>query len=170
LRPLRPEDARAFHEFWLAVPEDDRMFIKQRVTDWEVINTWCQNIDLHRNLPILAWAGKRVVGDATLHQHLGGWKRHIGHVSALVRPEFRGRSLGKALLQEVIRLANHAGLERVEAEFVGDQHRAMKLFGLLGFRSLFQLQDYVRDMKGDLHDYVVMAADLRTAEEYAGVG
>ena len=37
LRPLRKDDEKAFHEFFLAVPEPERMFIKHRVTDPAVI-------------------------------------------------------------------------------------------------------------------------------------
>src|SRR5262245_3159572 len=81
LRPLEQTDELAFHEFFLAVPTQERMFIKHRVTEPEVIREWCQNIDLGRNLPLLALCDGRIVGDATLHQQLGGWKRHIGRVS-----------------------------------------------------------------------------------------
>src|SRR5262245_5879745 len=89
LRPLKKTDEKDFHEFFLAVPERERMFIKHKVTDGAVIRDWCQNIDLGRNLPLLAFAGKKIIGDATLHQQLGGWKRHIGRVSVLVHPQHR---------------------------------------------------------------------------------
>ena len=75
------------------------------------------------------------MADATLHQQLGGWKRHIGRVSVLVHPKFRGRGLAKASISETIDLARQVGLEKVEAEFIGEQDTAMKMFGLLGFRS-----------------------------------
>ena len=68
LRPLRKDDEKAFHEFFSAVPEAERMFIKHRVTEPEVIHEWCQKIDLGRNLPLLACRDGRIVGDATLHQ------------------------------------------------------------------------------------------------------
>ena len=29
----------------------------------------------------------KIVGDVTLHQQLGGWKRHVGRVSVLVLPQ-----------------------------------------------------------------------------------
>src|SRR5580765_439485 len=54
LRPLENTDELAFHEFFLAVPTQERMFIKHRVTDPEIIRDWCQHIDLGRNLPLLA--------------------------------------------------------------------------------------------------------------------
>jgi hypothetical protein len=78
LRPLESTDEMAFHEFFLAVPNPERMFIKHRVTDPAVIHEWCQNIDLGRNLPLLVMLDGRIIADATLHQQLGGWKRHIG--------------------------------------------------------------------------------------------
>ena len=40
----------------------------------------------------------------------------------------------------------------------------------LGFRRLYELPDYVLDMESRPHDYVVLGMDLRTEEEYAGVG
>ena len=54
LRPLRKDDEKKFHEFFLDVPESERMFIKHRVTEPSVIRDWCQNIDLGRNFPLLA--------------------------------------------------------------------------------------------------------------------
>jgi GNAT superfamily N-acetyltransferase len=170
LRPLETTDELAFHEFFLAVPTQERMFIKHRVTEPEVIREWCKNIDLGRNLPLLAVLDGRIIADATLHQQLGGWKRHIGRVSVLVHPKFRGRGLAKALITEINSIARQVGLEKVEAEFIGEQQAAIKMFGLLGFQPLCRLPDYVKDMEAVTHDYILMGLDLKTDEEYAGMG
>jgi GNAT superfamily N-acetyltransferase len=169
LRPLRKDDEKAFHQFFLEVPEAERMFIKNRVTDPAVIREWCQSIDLGRNLPLLALMDGKIVGDATLHQQLGGWKRHIGRVSVLVLPNYRGRGLARALVSEIVDIARHLGLERVEAEFIGEQEAAMKMFAMLGFGNLVRLEDYVKDMQAIKHDYVLMGLNLKTDEEYAGM-
>jgi len=169
-RPLRKDDENAFHEFFMAVPSPERMFIKHRVTEPEVIRDWCRNIDLGRNLPLLALADGKILGSATLHQQLGGWKRHIGRVSVLVHPEFRGRGLAKTLINEIVEIARHIGLEKVEAEFIGEQEAAIKMFALLGFSNLLRLEDYVKDMQAISHDYVLMGLELITDEEYAGMG
>jgi len=169
LRPLKPSDEKAFHDFFLAVPEPERMFIKHRVTDPDVIRDWCQNIDLGRNLPLLALAANRIIGDAPLHQQLGGWKRHIGRVSVLVHSQYRGRGLAKALVVEIIEIARNLGLEKLEAEFIGEQETAITMFGLLGFAPLARLPAYVRDMKAVSHDYVLLGLGLETDEEYAGM-
>lgn len=170
LRPLRKDDEKAFHQFFLAVPESERMFIKHRVTEPDVIREWCQNIDLGRNLPLLASMDGKIVGAATLHQQLGGWKRHIGRVSVLVLPQYRGRGLARALVTEIAELARGVGLEKVEAEFIGGQEAAIKMFALLGFSNLVRLEDYVKDMQAISHDYILMGLELKTDEEYAGVG
>ena len=170
LRPLETTDELAFHEFFLAVPTQERMFIKHRVIDPEVIREWCQHIDLGRNLPLLALLDGQIIADATLHQQLGGWKRHIGRVSVLVHPKFRGRGLAKALISEVLDIARQVGLEKVEAEFIGGQDTAVKMFGFLGFQPLCRLPDYVKDMESVTHDYILMGLDLKTDEEYAGMG
>ncbi len=170
LRPLQRDDEQKLLEFFQAVPELERMFIKHRVTDPAVIRDWCQNIDLGRNLPLLALAGNKIVGDATLHQQLGGWKRHIGRVSVLVHPDFRGRGLARTLVHEIVEIARNIGLEKVEAEFIAEQKAAIHLFAMMGFSELLRLENYVKDMQAVPHDYVLMGLNLTTDEEYAGVG
>jgi RimJ/RimL family protein N-acetyltransferase len=170
LRPLEISDELTFHEFFLTIPTPERMFIKHRVTESEVIRDWCQNIDLGRNFPLLAIHKGQIIGDATLHQQLGGWKRHIGRVSVLVHPQFRGRGLAKRMVTEIIEIARSLGLEKVEAEFIGEQAAAIRMFALLGFSTLARLPDYVKDMQAATHDYVLMGLDLVTDEEYAGMG
>ncbi len=171
VRPLEAGDEQAFHQFFLAVPEKERLFIKHRVTEPEVISSWCRSIDLGRHLPLLGLAADgEALATATLHQQLGGWKRHIGRVSVLVHPAYRGRGLAKALITEVIEVARCIGLQQLEAEFIGEQETAMKMFGLIGFQSLMRLPDYVKDMQSERHDYILMGLDLETDEEYAGMG
>jgi len=170
LRPLRRTDEEKFHAFFQEVPEKERMFIKHRVADPKVIRHWCESIDYGRNLPIVGFVGGKIVADATLHQQLGGWKRHIGRVSVLVLPEYRGKGLARALIQEIVDIARNIGLERVEAEFMGEQEAAVRMFAMMGFSNLITLEDYVKDMQAIAHDYVLMGLELKTDEEYAGMG
>jgi L-amino acid N-acyltransferase YncA len=170
LRPLRKDDEKKFHQFFLAVPEAERMFIKHRVTEPTVIRDWCQSIDLGRNFPLLAVADGKIIADATLHQQFGGWRRHIGRVSVLVHPDYRGRGLARGLVTEIMTLSRSLGLERIEAEFIGEQEAAIKMFAMLGFSNLLRLEDYVKDMQAVSHDYVLMGVNLKVDEEYAGVG
>ena len=168
LRPLESTDEKRFHDFFRAIPAEERLFIKHRVDEPEVISDWCRNIDLGRILPLLAVSDDRIIADASLHQQLGGWKRHIGRVSVLVHPEFRGQGLAKALVEDLMQIARDIGLEKMEAEFIGEQERAIKVFSQLGVSTLLHLDGYEKDMHALSHDYVLMGVDLTTDEEYAG--
>ena len=169
VRPLASNDEKSFHEFFLTMPGPELMFIKHRVTDPALIHEWCHSIDLGRNLPLLGLQDGKIVGCATLHQQLGGWKRHIARVSVYIHPQFRAHGLAQTLISDLVDIARQCGLEKVEAEFIGKQEGAMKMFALLGFATLARLPDYVKDMQGVRHDYVLMGLDLITDEEYAGM-
>jgi GNAT superfamily N-acetyltransferase len=110
------------------------------------------------------------VADASLHQQLAGWKRHIGRISIVVHPKYRGRGLARALVRELIDVARDAGLEKLEAEFMGDQLAARRVFAEVGFNDLLVIQDYVKDMQANSHEYVLMGRHIITDEEYAGTG
>ena len=170
LRPLVASDERSFHEFFRHVPEQERLLFKHRVTDLQVIRDWCQRIDYGKILPLLAIADDKIVADASLHQQLGGWKRHIGRISVVVHPDYRGRGLARTLVQELIDIARDVGLEKLEAEFLGDQQAARLAFAELGFSDLLVLPEYVKDMQAIAHDYVLMGRHIITDEEYAGMG
>ena len=170
LRPLRRDDEKELHQLFLGIPEQERMFIKHRVQDITVIRDWCQNFDYGRNLPLVGLLGGKITGVATLHQQLGGWRRHIGRVSVLVHPQFRGRGLARMLVSEILDIARRVGLEKVEAEFIGEQEAAVKMFALLGFSQLVRLEDYVKDMQAISHDYILMGLELKTDEEYTSAG
>ena len=143
------------------------MLFKDRVIDPKVIRAWCKKIDYGRILPLLAVHGRKIIADASLHQTLGGWKRHIGRISVVVRPEYRGQKLAHVLVRELIDLASEAGLEKLEAEFMGEQKAARHVFTELGFTELLNLRDHVKDMQAITHDYVLMGRDIVTDEEYA---
>ena len=105
-----------------------------------------------------------------MHQRIGGWKRHIGLITLLTHPQFRGRNVSKVLMLELIEVAKHSGLRRLEVELNGERKIALDVLAQLGFTKLAHLPDYVLDMNAVPHDYVLMGIDLKVNEEYAGVG
>ncbi|MGB0582755.1 MAG: GNAT family N-acetyltransferase [Limisphaerales bacterium] len=168
LRPLQQVDEELIKALYLAVPEEERAFIKQRITDGSIFHEWCENIDYEENLPMLVLNNGRVMAEGTLHQRQGGWKSHIGLVSVLTHPEFRGVGLSKILIEHLTTIARHCGLTKLEAEFNGEREIAIAEFAKIGFNELFRESNYVRDLHQNYHDYVLMGMNLKTDEEYAG--
>lgn len=170
IRPLVLDDQPAFQKFHLAVPETDRFLIKHRYTDSSVFHDWTQELNYEETLPLLAFADGQVVGHATLHQRPGGWKRHIGMVGVLTHPDYRGVGLVKALIDELIEVARHCGLTKLEAEFNGDRTTAIQKFKICGFTELARIPDYLQDMHAKDYDWVLMGLNLMTSAENAGAG
>ena len=170
IRPLEAGDEKALLGFFKNLPEPEVMFFKRRVRDPEVIKQWCENIDLYARLPLLALHEGKVIAVASLLQNNGGWKRHIGRISQSILPKYRQKGIAGKLVQALVDVARMAGLQKVEAEFIDNQEGGQTLFALLGFTHLMRLEDYVQDMQAIQHDYVLMGMDLKTDEEYAGMG
>jgi GNAT superfamily N-acetyltransferase len=170
VRPIGKRDDSRLHKFLMTVPEEERLFIKKHLADRTVIRDWCRHPDFERNLPLIMLHGKKIIGEATLHQRLGGWKRHIGLVTLLTHPEYRGRDVSKILVSEQIEIARSRGLRRLEAEVNGERKIALAVLSQLGFTKLMDLEDYVLDMKAVTHDYVLLGANLKVDDEFAGVG
>ena len=170
VRPLARRDAARLHQFFLAVPEEERLFVKQPIFDRAMFQDWCKHADFERNLPLLMLHGQKIIGEATLHQRFGGWKRHIGLITVLTHPQYRGRDVAKILVAEQVEIARALGLVRLEAELNGERKVAIRALEQIGFQHLMELEDYVLDMKAVTHDFVLMGMDLKTDEEYAGVG
>ena len=136
--------------FLETVPEHERMFLGTAVRDPAVVHDWCTHIDYGHNLPLLAWADRRIIGEAGLHQQLGGWKRHTAaSAGALEYRAWAGRGAGVGN-----RDRPPTRLGQVEAEFTAEQERALRVFGMVGFTPLARLPDYVKDMHAITHDYV----------------
>lgn len=170
IRPLNNRDEARLHKFFLVVPEEERLFIKQPIYERKMFHEWCRRPDFERNLPLLMLHGNKVIGEATLHQRAGGWKRHIGLIGVLTHPGYRGRDVAKILVAEQVQIARVLGVRKLEAELNGERKVAIRALEELGFSELMRLEDYVLDMHAIPHDLVLMGINLKVDEEYAGVG
>lgn len=170
IRPLTPKDDVRFHKFLNAVPEVERLFIKEPVSRLAVVRQLCRRADPQENFVLLMLHGNQIIGEANLHQRRGGWRRHIGLVTMLTHPDYRGRDVAKILVEDIVDIARYMGLTRLESRLNGERTVAIKALEQIGFTKLLYLPDYVLDMQGRTHDYVLMGMKLRTEEEYAGQG
>ena len=100
VRPINRRDDLRLQKFFLAVPEEERLFVKEPITERVLFQKWCRHPDFEQNLPLLMLHGQKVIGEATLHRRRGGWKRHIGMVTVLTHPNYRGRDVAKILVAD----------------------------------------------------------------------
>ncbi len=160
LKPFERKDKDALLAFFQRMPEADRLFLKDDVTDPAVVERWAVDLNYDKVFPLLAWRGNDVVADATLHKNLGGWMKHVGTIRMVVAREFQKHGVGSILANELFLHALKSGLEKIVAEMMETQEGARKVFEKLGFRQEAVLHGHVRDQIGIRHDLLVLTKDL----------
>jgi len=170
VRPLHGEDQGALCDFMLGLEQQDRLFIKGPCSKADLFMDWCQGVDYDCNLPLLALEDERIIALGILHQRQGGWKRHIGSLNLMVDPSYTKHGLVLLLIRSLVVLGRHAGLMKLESKLMGASPRFVEAFRRAGFDELSRVPNYVEDMQGQSHDFVLMGINLVPNEEFAGVG
>jgi len=160
LRPMVKEDEQKLLAFFSRLPEKDRLFLRDNVTDPRVIKSWIDNLDYEHVLPILAEVDDRIIGDATLHRRTTDQPQKIGEIRIVTDKDFRRRGLGKLLAKEIYFLALRMQMNQLVAEIVEDQHTVIQTFRKLGFRHETTLKEQAVDLHGRKHNLVVMTEDV----------
>lgn len=169
LRPMVKEDTEPLLQFFLAIPESERWFLKDDVTSPRTMQHWADSVDYKRSLPILAMdEDGRVVADAVLIRRRGGSRSHVAEFRIVVAPDYRHRGLGVMLIRELCDIANDAGLEKVVAEMVvGAEDDAISAVEWMGFYKVATLEGMARDQQGKDCDVVVMTMPLGRYYEWS---
>jgi L-amino acid N-acyltransferase YncA len=152
IRPIRPGDEAGLACLVQRIPEADRTFLKEDVTDPDVVVRWSDLGDARS----IAIDDGEVVGYVAVVP-LAGWSDHVGEVRLVVAPQRRGAGLGRALARWALLQALDCGLRKLYVEVVAEQEGAVAMFTALGFRAEGLLHDHVRDRDARLRDLVLLA-------------
>jgi len=164
LRPLTRDDFAPLHAFFLALPDEDRIFLRHDVCDPDVVRRWTDQIDFERVLPLVAVDGDKIVGDGTLHIASHGWMQHVGNVRLVTARTHRHVGLGRAIARELVAIAESKNIEKLQAEFIEDDIGAVKMFEAVGFKRLAVLKDVVKDIHGQPRNLLLMMSSVSDLE------
>jgi RimJ/RimL family protein N-acetyltransferase len=160
LKPMVKEDEEALYQFFQQLSEDQLNTLRSNVRDRTVIRQWADHLDYARVLPLLAWIGREIAGDATLHRISYGWKRHIGIVRFVVAPKYQGLGLATFMLNELVRLGHELGLEKLWAEIPLDSVNAIRACRNAGFACKAVIEGLVKDANHQNQDILIMVCDI----------
>lgn len=162
VRPLIAADEANLAAFFRSIPAADRWWLREDVSDADVVRRWVADLDYNRVLPLLALLGEEIIADATLHRREFGARAFLGEVRAVVAPAYRGRGLAYALLSELLEVATAAGLDRLEAEIVaGVQRGALEAVEMLGFQAIAEIENHLHAEDGSRRDLIRLVLPLR---------
>lgn len=159
---LAPEHCDALVRFFTDLPEGDRTFIKEDVTDPDVVRSWTgADAGGRRWVALEEGDGAPVLGYLAVRR-LSGWSDHVGEVRLVISPGCRGTGLGRRLARHALTQAVDDGLSKLVVEVVAEQgvsgqSAAVALFSGLGFSGEALLEDHIRDRTGELRDLMVLA-------------
>jgi L-amino acid N-acyltransferase YncA len=160
VRPLGAKDAPALLEFYRALPEEDRLYLRDDVTKPEWVDRFVGHVKHHEVVSLIALDGEKVVGEASLYRALHGWTAHVGEIRVSVSPKFRRSGLGTTLARDLVKLAIGLGVEKMIAQMVESQISAQRMFEKLGFRREAVLHGHVRDIHGIKRDLLIASNDV----------
>ncbi len=160
LRLMQPSDRDAVLAFAQALPADDLLFLPLDITHPKVVDGWMRSIGSGRTMTVIAEEANRLIGMGTLVRSETMWARHLGNMRLLVSTNARGIGLGGVLANEVFRLAQEIGYQKIVAQMAAAERSAVAVFEKLGFRAEALMTDYVMDREGRTHDLIVMSYDI----------
>ena len=152
IRPIEPADEAALIRFFERIPESDRTFLKEDVSDPAVLAAWATP-GAARSIAV---QDGEVVGSVAVVP-LHGWSSHVGEVRLVVDPEHRGHGLGRALARRAVLDALELRLSKLVVDVIADQTALIGMFRSLGFEPEALLTDHVRDRTGEVRDLMVLA-------------
>ncbi len=156
IRPVVREDEDKLLAFFRQVPDEDRIFLADDVTNRAVIRKWCRELDYDQVLPILAEKDGVIIGDSTLRTQRAGWMRHVGEVRCVISLEYRRKGAATLLVSQLIEHAVSRGLDKIVFRAMDTQVGAINAMKALGFVKEAVLKEHVTDLRGRPHDLVIM--------------
>jgi RimJ/RimL family protein N-acetyltransferase len=160
IRPIRKEDGPALLSFFTALPRDDRLFLKEDVTNEGVIERWMAELNFDKVIPLVAEKDSAIVGDATLHLSQRGWHKHMAEIRCVVSREYQQKGIGTALMRELVAHAVGRRILKLSATMMDIQKSAQRAFERIGFKKEAELKDFVVDLNGKYHNLVIMVNDV----------
>jgi len=160
VRFMVPADQDRLLELFKGIPEEERVFLRENMAKPEAIANRVRALERGRLIALVAEAGGRIVGDATLQRRPTHWLHHVAEVHVVVDRAYRRLGLAHNLLYELFDLARDEGIETLLAEMMSEQAAAISLFERLGFRREAIFREMVKDLHDKKHDLLIMTRVL----------
>ena len=153
IRKLEQSDADRLDAFFRTIPEDDRTFFKEDISDPETLRSIVNDA---RSLRMIALDGGEIAGYVAVMPGIA-LSSHVGDVRLLVAPQRRRSGIGRDLArQALVSAVRELKLRKLFVEVVAEQEPAIRMFQKLGFVAEAILRDHLCDRAGKLQDLVLL--------------
>ena len=157
-------DDAAITRFVAKIPLHDLLFLDRDIREPKVRAAWRDAIGHGSVHSLIAVAHGEVVATTAVIRDPLSWSAHVAEVRCLVLPEWRGKGMGRQLLEASIEQAVAEGAVKLTARMTPDQRGAITLFEETGFRGEALLRDHVRGPDGKSYDLAILSLDIAASE------
>jgi len=159
-RPMSKNDLNRSFDFFKSLPEEDRQYLRFDVSRREFVEQRIRSLDAPGTKRMVAIINDDIVADGALEMDSHEWKKHLGEIRLIVSRAHQRKGLGMLMARELYRLARSESLEQIAVKMMRPQTRARAIFERLGFKEEASLAGYVRDIKGEKQDLIVMCCNV----------
>jgi ribosomal protein S18 acetylase RimI-like enzyme len=153
IRPITAADEPALAAFVHALPEGDRTFFKEEVSDLTV-KRWCEGVNGSRRWVLSE--GETVKGVLALIPGTA-WSSHVAELRLVVGAQHRRQGVGRRLARHGLLEGVRLGYGKLVVEVVADRTGDIAMFTGIGFRPEALLERHIIDRTGQTRDLVVLA-------------
>jgi len=109
---------------------------------------------------LVAEAGERLIGRLSISRDTHPASRHVADLGLMVDAEWRGRGVGRALLEGAVAWARAARIRKLELHVFPHNTRAIRLYEAFGFEREGYRRRHYRRTSGEDVDAILMALHL----------
>lgn len=153
-------DDAAVRAFVARLPLHDLLFLDRDIREPKVLAAWRRALADGSVHSLVALVDDEIVAATAVIRDPLSWSAHVADIRLLVLPNWRGKGVGRALLEASIDHAIGGGATKLTARMTPDQRGAITLFEEAGFRGEALLRDQVRDAHDEPHDIAIVSLDV----------
>jgi|GEM_PF-440404 len=148
LRPEHSNDTEMLWDMFSTLSKESLQYLVHPFTR-ERIESWTENIDYAKNLPILALiqeTGKeRIIGSASLSFHSQEGVRHKAGLGLTVHDDYQDQGLGTSMIKHLLEIARKKGLKKIYLRVDTKNDKAIHVYEKCGFKieAKLEKEDYV---------------------------
>ncbi len=161
VRDLHTNDIQRSLEFFRNLPPEERIYLRNDVTQLDVIRKRIAVMSGGRIRRLVAVADDRIIADGSVETEGYSWKGHVAELRLLVAKRYRRKTLGMLMAKELYWLATSARVEEIIVKIMRPQVAARIVIKRLGFHEDAFLPNYVLDRQGRKHDMIIMRCKLQ---------
>ncbi|WP_416064068.1 N-acetyltransferase family protein [Rhizobium sp. ZK1] len=133
IEPMTEGHIEGFHRVLDSVARERKYLTLLEAPPLEDTRKFALSSIANRNVHLVALHGDELVGWCDIRRHFFPSHAHCGSLGMGLLPNYRGRGLGRRLIETAIEAAREGGMIRIEFGVHADNARAIRLYERVGF-------------------------------------